>query len=319
MHRARARRARLERLIRRQRSGFKSRFGGYWTDRDDAEQLLAAKVAKGEIGGADEERLRAWMRDGYVVLPRAVPAELVEAIDAEVDRIWTRADASYRIELGNRYQPLAPELRAEPCKLLDLYARFRPALEAALSEPIRRFLALVFEREPLLFQSLSFERGSRQAIHQDAAYVVLDSPMELAAAWIALEDVQKGSGELEYYVGSHRLPDFVFPGGARSFDAELHDAALHERYLAGLHERAQALGLVRERFRPKKGDALIWSADLAHGGSPVLDPKLTRKSLVCHYCPSDVRPYFFHHRAERTPIRRAAGGGAYCSSYYELG
>ncbi len=34
--------------------------------------------------------------------------------------------------------------------------------------------------------------------------------MELVATWIALEDVQEGTGELEYYPGSHRIKDFVF-------------------------------------------------------------------------------------------------------------
>ena len=28
---------------------------------------------------------------------------------------------------------------------------------------------------------------------------------------------------------------------------------------------------------------LIWHANLLHGGSPVKDPKRTRKALVCHF------------------------------------
>ena len=34
--------------------------------------------------------------------------------------------------------------------------------------------------------------------------------MELIASWIALEDVQPGSGELMYVPGSHRFEVFIF-------------------------------------------------------------------------------------------------------------
>jgi len=33
----------------------------------------------------------------------------------------------------------------------------------------------------------------------------------------------------------------------------------------------------------KKGQAFVWAANLAHGGSPILDPRSTRRSLVVHY------------------------------------
>jgi len=36
-------------------------------------------------------------------------------------------------------------------------------------------------------------------------------------------------------------------------------------------------------FLAKKGDVLIWSANIIHGGSPVIDPHSTRLSQVTHY------------------------------------
>ena len=53
---------------------------------------------------------------------------------------------------------------------------------------------IVLRRTALLFQSLSFIKGSNQGIHQDTAYVVTDQPMKLIATWIALEDINPGSG-----------------------------------------------------------------------------------------------------------------------------
>jgi hypothetical protein len=42
-------------------------------------------------------------------------------------------------------------------------------------------------------------------------------------------------------------------------------------------------GLKKELFGAKRGDALIWHTDFAHGGNPVLRG-VTRKSVVTHYC-----------------------------------
>jgi hypothetical protein len=37
---------------------------------------------------------------------------------------------------------------------------------------------------------------------------------------------------------------------------------------------------------------LLWHADLAHGGSSIVTPGVTRKSLVTHYCPIDCSPLY---------------------------
>jgi hypothetical protein len=42
-------------------------------------------------------------------------------------------------------------------------------------------------------------------------------------------------------------------------------------------------GLAPQTFLGKAGDVLIWHEELAHGGTPILDMSLTRKSLVTHY------------------------------------
>jgi ectoine hydroxylase-related dioxygenase (phytanoyl-CoA dioxygenase family) len=222
------------------------------------------------------------------------------------------------VELGGAVQPFRQELRGEHCKLVDLYARSPAALEVALHANVQRFLRLVFEDAPLLFQSLSFERGSEQPAHQDTAYVVVTPPLEFAAAWIALEDVRPGSGELFYVPGSHRLEDHVFRGGGKNWSKERDGVEAQARYQAALLERSAARGLARETFLPKKGDVLFWSADLVHGGSPILERGLTRKSLVCHYCPARARPSYASYQRERRARIRHASGASWASSHYDV-
>jgi ectoine hydroxylase-related dioxygenase (phytanoyl-CoA dioxygenase family) len=102
-----------------------------------------------------------------------------------------------------------------------------------------------------------------------------------------MEDIHRDSGPLVYYPGSHRLPyltsvDIGVPvsaGAARTnYDAEYH--AKYEPAIARLiaeHDFKPAY------FTPSAGDALLWHANLLHGGSPRNAVQHTRKALVCHY------------------------------------
>jgi ectoine hydroxylase-related dioxygenase (phytanoyl-CoA dioxygenase family) len=178
-------------------------------------------------------------------------------------------------------------------------------------------LTLIFDAEPLLFQGLTFECGSEQGIHQDSAYVVVSSPMELVASWTALEDIQPGSGELQYYEGSHRLPEYLFSGQHKSWDAGRDGMEQHDEWANLLHVNSKRLDFPLKTFRPKKGDTLIWSADLAHGGAPVMDPVLTRRSQVGHYCPLGISPNYFSYRPDRQQ-QISVPGGWISSEYYDL-
>ncbi|MEM6316971.1 MAG: hypothetical protein AAF960_04835 [Bacteroidota bacterium] len=41
----------------------------------------------------------------------------------------------------------------------------------------------------------------------------------------------------------------------------------------------------------KKGDILIWHANLLHGGNPILNPEHSRKSMTLHYFAEEVSCY----------------------------
>jgi hypothetical protein len=54
-------------------------------------------------------------------------------------------------------------------------------------------------------------------------------------------------------------------------------------YERGWRALVEAAGLKPKRFLPKKGQALIWAANLLHGGDDHSDPEKTRWSQVTHY------------------------------------
>lgn len=300
---------------------FHSKFGGLWTDRYDAEDRVAAKLDSGLISWDDAERLRLWIRDGYVILRNAVPHDVIDRLVSEIDQSWDNPpDWLLAQTAHSEYIPLEKADRNQPLtKLLDFYVQSNSALEVMFSSSICHFLNLIFEDDILGFQSLTFERGSTQAIHQDTAYVVCSSPMTLAASWVALEDIEEGSGELQYYPGSHRFGDFNFGDPDRKhWNAEQDGNPIHDHFLNWLHETAKEKEIERLSFLPKKGDALIWSADLAHGGGAISRPELTRRSFVTHYCPRNVDPHYFLEKSVSKAKKNIKRGCFVSSRYYEF-
>lgn len=178
-----------------------------------------------------------------------------------------------------------------------------------------QFLALVFERPPILTQSLSFTHGSQQAIHQDTVFVRMNSPFKLAAIWVALEDVHTGTGELVYYPGSHLWEGFLFSGRFKHWDKERDGHEQLDQWHEWLTQEAQRREVQPIAFLPRKGDVFVWHGGLAHGGSPVTQPGATRRSLVGHYCPQGVRPLYHYYKPSQRRLYRS-GAYHYCSSYY---
>lgn len=289
-------------------TGYASRFGGLWPDREDAADQLDARLADRRLDEADAALFRDWMRDGFVVLEGAVDEAALDSLQQGVEDIWAgrhpRAHVEYWKDGVQHIEPVKPEHRALQAKLLDAHGASPLVRDALFCPRGVRFLRQLFEREPLAFQTLYFQRGTEQPMHQDTAYVLVDAPLELVGSWLALEDIREGTGELEYYVGSHRLGDYPWGGDTKGMPPGHPE---HERYLEALHEHSAAKGLERRVFRPKRGDLLLWHADLAHGGSSIAQPDASRLSIVTHYCPVDRAPGYFRHHAHSERLRHGSG------------
>ncbi len=310
------------------RAATPSRLGGLWIDREDWIDVLGTKHRRGEIDDETAERLFHFVRDGCVVLRGAVDETTLAAVNAAVDRLWRDPPEGLLIETfepdgAMRYIPPEVEFRYGRTKMLDIYAHNALLRQAIANWPAMRFLAAVFGETPKAFQSLYFETGSQQAMHKDAAYVKIDgNPLALAATRLALEDIGPQNGELEYYVGSHRAPAFLFGGTSKWMEAE---PEAHPRFLENLHEDAVKFNHRRESLLARAGDVLVWHADLAHGeaavsaeggagqmGASGTIARPSRRSLVTHFTGASFQP--FYHRAS-THEELAAPSCVFVSQY----
>jgi hypothetical protein len=303
----------------------RSKFGGLWIDQPNALDMVRGKYEVGLIDQADKECLERFIQDGYVILPRQIPPVVLDRADEALEKAYSGGypELKFQCYAASKVDAVwDPATRTNPAKALDAHWFSEEIRDAIFADPIARFLSAVFERPALASQTLGFFRGSGQPLHQDSAYVAYSLPLQFLASWIALEDVVPGAGELEYLVGSHRvLPEFVYGGEAKSIpDARRYgidsdklaaEDRVHEK---SIQEQGANLGLNREKFRAKRGDVLIWHADLAHGGSPISKQK-SRKSIVTHYCPREIAPLYFEFGKKKI-IKKHSQVGYYTTGVY---
>ena len=172
------------------------------------------------------------------------------------------------------------------------------AVRAIASHPeILDTLELLYGRKAFPFQTLNFEVGTQQKTHSDTIHFDSLPRGFMAGVWVALEDVDYDNGPLQYYPGSHRLHHFDLGelGGRDARTGGQQDGFSYSRF----YEPAIAQLVSDQALEPefgllKKGQALIWSANLLHGGSPIKDQTRTRHSQVTHY--------FFDNCAYLTPL-----------------
>ncbi len=290
---------------------FHSDFGGLWIDRVGAAAELARRIAAGQVSPETGANIGRFMENGYVVLPGAVASAAADRLADIVATAFARGDRRLRYQTdGSRTLVLKTGDNARGARIVEAHTVLPEARDVLSAPRVLEFLSAIFDEPPVLSQSLIFRMGSEQPLHQDPAFVVYDRPLCMAACWIALEDIAQGSGELRYRIKSHRLPDYVFSTGRRDShgarDGEV------EKFLEWLGAECDSRGLEQETFLARKGDVLVWHADLAHGGSQITDPGATRQSLVGHFCPVSVRP-----RYALAKVRRRDGPLWYWSYFHD--
>ena len=225
-------------------------------------------------------------RDGYVIFDPGIPAEtLSDAVtDLEGEFKPPRKPPKRTLvrrlseRLGLARSQYGPFAYRDAGRIQDAWKASAAVKEIARAPAILDLLRELYGREPLPFQTLNFRVGTQQEPHSDAFHFNSDPPGFMCGVWVALEDIDEASGPLIYFPGSHRLPEVT--------TADVGMAPREEE--AGKYASYIGEQISRNGFEPrvgllKKGQALLWSSNLLHGGSPMQDPQSTRKSQVTHY------------------------------------
>lgn len=226
-----------------------------------------------------KEQVRRYAEDGYLIFDPEIDESVLDAAQRDVQPLY-----------GN-------ELRKQ-----DAWQTVPAVQQIATAPRIMDMLRVLYRREPIPFQTLNFPVGTQQRTHSDSIHFNSIPQRFMCGVWVALEDVRDDNGPLHYYPGSHKLPFYdLIDLGLKGSDAKTVDEIYnntYKHYEQRLSEIIEAYGLKKATLNIPKGKAIIWSANLLHGGNPILTPGSTRHSQVTHY--------FFENCVYYTPLRSDA-------------
>lgn len=255
--------------------GLRKRWWAPVSSRDFA-HLPAAEVHIGDptttrlyrrLDPDSQSSLSNYADQGYAILRNYLSETQVDAVNREIDtlRDQGRIKAIFRT------------------KYMDAIRKSALLRDMGKDPDLLQLLGTLMGGEAVLFQSINFLHGSEQATHSDAFHMSTYPLGGLFGAWFALEDIGPEQGPLHYYPGSHKLPYYMNVDFGNEGSRLFKGSRSYPDYTAMLAEKIRLAGLQKEVFLPRKGDLLLWHANLMHGGEPHTDRSRTRKSMVFHY------------------------------------
>ncbi|TNE69199.1 MAG: phytanoyl-CoA dioxygenase [Bacteroidetes bacterium] len=260
-----------------------------WLDRPDALPQLEQHPDFQAMPADMQANIRQFVTSGYLVLKNFYGPEDTRALNLEMDRLLNSGKTDFNYT-GR--------------KIFNLQEQSALANERFFRHPeLLRLLSFLLGKPVIPFQSLGFIQGSEQRAHSDSIHMTTEPPGYLIATWTALEDCTEDAGALFYYPGSHRLPYIMttdYDSGNTPFTIGQNS---NRRYEDKVETLIAAHGLEKKTFLAKRGDVLIWHANLLHGGGPIRKSGATRRSFVCHYFAESVLCY--HEMSQRPAIIRS--------------
>jgi Phytanoyl-CoA dioxygenase (PhyH) len=167
-------------------------------------------------------------------------------------------------------------------RIQDAYKFNADVQRIAANPQIIALLSTLYGRRAWPFQTLNFPVGTQQHYHTDSVHFSSVPERFMCGVWVALEDVGPTQGPLMYFSRSHKWPIYTNEHiGLCRADESGPPSQLP--FQAAWAELVRVNRLEPNYFHAKKGQAVIWAANLLHGGSRQTDPELTRWSQVTHY------------------------------------
>lgn len=239
-----------------------------WLDNIDAKEKLKASNKFKKYTPEIQKQIVNWCENGYMIWNNFFDEKTIDGINAEVSKLTTSSEID--TDYTNK-------------KYRDTHKHSNLIKEIINDKRIIDILSFVLGKKVIPFQTMNFIWGSEQKTHSDTIHMSTHPLGYLTAIWVALEDISIDSGPLHYYPGSQKLPyvmseDFQHSNGSLIIDEEY-----YHNYEEKIKEVIKVNKLEKKVFTAKKGDVLVWHANLLHGGEDRKNDKLSRKSLVVHY------------------------------------
>ncbi len=219
------------------------------------------------IDAASQQSLLDFEENGFAVLKSYVSQQICDEINSAIEEGVKKGQYHF-INEG---------------KIMFAFRSIKALSDIGLHTELIELLSVFMHGKAQLFQSINFVMGSEQHTHSDSIHMTTYPLGGLMGVWIALEDIGEDNGPLHYYPGSHKLPYYLNKDYDNEGNSWMLGSKSYQAYEDMIEEKIKEKGLQKKTFLAKKGDVLLWHANLFHGGNEHLNKNRSRKSVVFHY------------------------------------
>ncbi len=225
------------------------------------------------VKGESEELRDKFREQGYVVIDSQLDHSVLDACKNDLEKFFG----------PDREDPVhVPSSEAN--RIQDAWYINQDVRKIAECPVVLQTLEELYGVRMRPFQTLNFRVGTQQPIHADSIHFNSVPFGGMCGVWVALEDIGPDQGPLKYYPKSQNLPEMNYPDLGLQASPKS-----YPQYLSILQDLIEEHGFEPEYGLIKKGQALIWCANILHGGAKQNDMSLTRYSQVTHYYQENIR------------------------------
>ena len=235
---------------------------------------------------SDEQKKLAtkYHEDGYVVLDLNLQDDFIDSLIDDVNHYVAIDDANRQVEYEYTESP----------RPFQLWKKSKPVRDLALNNKIMSTLDFLYGRKSFPFSTINFLKGTEQPLHSDTIHFHSIPQLWMVGVWVALEDMDDTNGTLRIVPGSHKWGTYDYstlrlPHPDSIEDGYTLNYLKYEHFIRSLVKSKNAEELPVE---VKKGQALVWSSNLLHGGAQIKDKTRTRKSQAIHYFFEGCEKYY---------------------------
>lgn len=164
-----------------------------WVESPFFKELLDSK----NLSEKNKQLAIDYNENGFIVIPNLISESEIDAIKSDMD--------------NKGYNPeFKMENQRDHVRIQDLWMYSESTKNVACNTEIASVLEMLYEREPIPFQTLNFRVGSQQRAHSDTIHFSSIPAKFMCGVWVALEDITPENGAVFYYPKSQNLPEYNF-------------------------------------------------------------------------------------------------------------
>lgn len=241
-----------------------------WVESDFAKKILEKKKISKKL----RDQAIFFIDNGYLILRNVLKDKLVKNVIEDYNKIIN--SKKYKKNPDYFHYNKYP-------RVIEGWRKSKSIKMIAKNKIIEKILNFFYDKEPIPISTINFYAGTEQPLHSDYIHFGSSPELYLAGVWFALEKVDNNNGPLTIVPGSHKLKIINFSDfnlNIPQTSKELKNYySIYENYLLDIIKEKK---LKTKKVLLNKGDAIIWAANLLHGGSKIKKNN-SRLSQVVHY------------------------------------